>query len=256
MLLRTIIISAAALVATTAPAATHEYTVTLSSDLSTLDVEARLAPGVTRVSARSRNARNRLIRMHDCATGDKLPASSRTVVSRTDLQCLSYSVDLLHAEPPHRRLGAGQRTIVVPITEWMWRPLLGGNDDVVVSFQLPDGVDVSVPWQPLGDGTGIFRLRSSPQSGTGLSIFGRFDRVVVKVAGADLRIVSLPSPTNSIGAEAIGWTHQTGREYRSRLWAFSQSARTRRVVPGKQARAMNRPCRLGVLSGMAERPSN
>ena len=209
MLLRTIIISVAALLATTAPAATHEYTVTLSSDLSSLDVEARLAPGVTRVSARSRNARNRLIRMHDCATGDELTASSRTVVSRTDLQCLSYSVDLLHVEPPHRRHGAGQRTIVVPITEWMWRPLLGGNDDIVVSFQLPDGVDVSVPWQPLEDGARSFRLRSSPQSGTGLSIFGRFDKVVVKIAGANLRIVSLPSPTNPIGAEAIGWTHQT-----------------------------------------------
>jgi len=209
MLLRSIIISVAALLATTASAGTHEYTVTLARDLSSMDVEARLAPGVTRISARSRNARDRLIRMRDCASGDELSANSRAVVYRDGLRCLSYSVDLLRTRPQQRQHDSDSSALVVAITEWMWRPRLGGNDEIVVSFRLPDGVGVSVPWQMLDEGGHRFRLRSSPQSGTGLSIFGQFHRVVVKVAGEDLRIVSLPSASNAIGAEAITWTRQT-----------------------------------------------
>ena len=209
MILRTIIISVAVLAATIATAATHEYTVTLSSDLSSLDVEARLAPGVRRLSARSRDARDSLVRMRDCDTGNELPGTSRTVESDDDLRCLSYSVDLRRIERPDRRSYFTRATIVVPVTDWMWRPRLGGNDEIVVSFRLPDGIGVSVPWRPLEDGAHRFLLRSSPQSGTGLSVFGQFDRQVVDVAGASLRIVSLPSETNPIGAEAIRWTQQT-----------------------------------------------
>jgi len=199
----------AALLATTASAATHEYTVTLSRDLSTLAVEARLAPGVTRISARSRNARDKLITMRDCASGDTLSANSRAVIYRDGLRCLSYSVDLRRIRAQRAQRDSESTAFVVPITEWMWRPRLGGKDEIVVSFRLPDGVGVSVPWQMLDENAHRFRLRSSPQSGTGLSVFGQFHRAVVRVADEDMRIVSLPSSSNPIGAEVIAWTQQT-----------------------------------------------
>lgn len=116
-----------------------------------------------------------------------------------------YSVDLDALE---RGRGSGEHTLVVAIDQWLRRPRLGGADEVIVSFRLPDGVGVSVPWQPLdGDGQ-RYRLVSSPQSGTGLAIFGRLDEVVVPVADVDMRVVALGSDRNPVPPEAVDWTRQ------------------------------------------------
>jgi hypothetical protein len=209
-LLRIIIIIALLLGAAELSAATHEYTVTLSDDLKSLEVEARLAGGVSRVSARASDARKILVAMRDCETDEKLHVDSRSVAVRPGLRCLVYSVDLGNAlrQGQHAQWAASA-TVVVPITRWMWRPRLGGSDEILVSFRLPDGVDVSVPWQPLDAEERRFRLTSSPQSGTGLAVFGEFESATVTVAGAELRIVSLPSQSNPIQEHTIDWTRQT-----------------------------------------------
>jgi hypothetical protein len=204
--MRTIIITVAILAALPARAATHEYSVTLANDLSTLHVHARLADGATRVSARSRDAGKILLAMNDCSSGRTLTVNTRTVASRDGFECLAYSVDLSRVNRSQR---GDPPTIVVPITHWMWRPRLGGADEVIVSFELPDGVAVSVPWQPLDNDGRRFRLTSSPQSGTGLAVFGAFDAAVISVAGTELRVVSLSSRDNPIQAETIDWTRQT-----------------------------------------------
>ena len=64
--MRTIIIPVALLVASAAPAATHQYTITLADDLKLIQVEARFAPGVTRISARAEDAQDNLTEMRDC----------------------------------------------------------------------------------------------------------------------------------------------------------------------------------------------
>jgi hypothetical protein len=166
MLLRIIIISVIVLSVENAQAATHEYTVTLAEDLSTLHVEGRLASGATR----------------------------------------AYSVDLSSID---QRRGGNAETVIAPIEQWMRRPRLGGGDEVIVSFQLPDGVGVSVPWEPLDYDANRYRLVSSPQSGTGLAVFGRFDEVFVPVADVEMRVVSLPSSDRPIQPEVVEWTRQT-----------------------------------------------
>jgi hypothetical protein len=166
MLLRIIIISVLVLAAANAQAATHEYTVTLAEDLSTLHVEGKLASGATR----------------------------------------NYTVDLSTLD---RRRGGSAQTIVVPVAQWLQRPRLGGRDEVIVSFQLPDGMRVSVPWEPLDYDQHRYRLISSPQSGTGLAVFGHFDEVFVPVADVEMRVVTLPSDDNPVQPEVVDWTRQT-----------------------------------------------
>jgi hypothetical protein len=187
-------------------AATHHYTITLSEDLSSLEVEARLTGGVTRISTRSRDADDILIAMRECDSGRSITVNSRAISLRDGLDCLSYSVDLRGFSA---RRGSSEQAIVAPITQWMWRPRLGGADEIIVTFSLPENAGVSVPWQPLDGGGDRYRLTSSPQSGTGLAIFGLIDEVTVPVANTGLRIVPLPSADNPIGQDTIEWTRQT-----------------------------------------------
>lgn len=196
--------------AAAAPAATHEYHVTLSEDLRQLDVEARLDGGVRSIWARRRDARDYLAEARSC-DGAPLPRTGSRLTSPTgNLTCLAYTVDLGKAADENARLQAfGRATLVLPVNDWMWRPRLGGGDEILVTFDLPQDVDVSVPWQPVANEPATFRLLSSPQSGTGLAIFGHFDASVVRVGEAELRIVALPSREGPINPALTDWTGQT-----------------------------------------------
>ncbi len=192
---------------------THSYVVTVSDDLRELQVKARFAPRVTDLSARSRDAGKYLIAASDCGNGQSLRAESqRLVVDRRGIECLAYSVNLAQVARDDRRNGRlGAATAVVSPTQWLWRPRLGGEDDVIVTFRLPAGVDVSVPWQPIADQAFTYRLRSSPQSGSAITIFGRFARGVVHAAGVDLRVVSLLPEDGKIDADVLEWLRETVR---------------------------------------------
>jgi hypothetical protein len=215
-LLRTIInknsVLAASVLLGAVPAlgGTHEYRVTVSEGLQKLDVEARLASGVDSVRARQRGASDYLVEARACEGERLLRTGSRLSNPPGKLTCFAYTVDLVKAADNNPRLQAfGHDTLVLPVNDWMWRPRLGGGDEVLVTFDLADGVEVSMPWQTIKDQPASYRLLSSPQSGTGVAIFGRFDAEVVKVAGADLRVVALPTPEGPINPDIIDWTRET-----------------------------------------------
>jgi hypothetical protein len=149
-LLRTIIIKRLSLVAfftaTSATAATHEYVVTVAEDLRQIQIVARFGTAVKDVSARSRSAGDFLISAHDCDRDIALPVAPRLVAPNDGLRCLAYRVDLEKAARLNRRYDQSDaNTLIVQIPLWMWRPRLGGTDEVIVSFELPDDVNVSVP---------------------------------------------------------------------------------------------------------------
>jgi hypothetical protein len=213
-LLRTIIINLLSLLAfftaTGAAATTHEYVVTLAEDLRQIEVVAQFGAVVTDVSARSRSATEFLISAHDCGRDNALPVTPLLTIPGDGIRCLAYRVDIEKAARLDKRHNQGDaKTLILRIPLWMWRPRLGGADDVIVSFKLPQGVDVSVPWQPLPGRDHAFRFTSSPQSGSAISIFGEFAAETVRVANADLRIVSVPSRANPISPEHVEWTRET-----------------------------------------------
>lgn len=214
--MRTIIINkwcasvAAALFWTQANAAAHEYVVSIDAELAELRVMARFAAPPGRITARSRSAGRYLDDARDCESGDKIRRRGRQLVIDDDLRCLEYRVDLrgaARAERWNRALDPGN--IVVSPARWLWRPPLASNDSINVTFNLPDGIQASVPW-PVGDpAKPSFRLNTSPRSGSGVAVFGRFDTARVRVADVDLRVDLLRGRSSRFDAGFVDWVAAT-----------------------------------------------
>ena len=192
-------------------AATHEYTVRVDAAMRTLAVEARFAGPVDEVRADSEYARQFLDRATDCASDERLRARGRQLrLPRDGVRCLNYLVDLEAAARVSRmRTLLDPANIVASPTLWLWRPPLYGDDEVRVQFELPDGIDVSVPWQPLDDVEHGFTFGPSPRSGDATAIFGDFVSATEHVAGVDLRIALLRSGNDIDVPALIAWVRAT-----------------------------------------------
>jgi hypothetical protein len=211
----------------------HAYTVEVDADLRRLQIEARFSRPVSHISARSGSAGKFLLDAHDCNHGRQLVTAGRRIVTReTGVRCLSYVVDLQRAAQTEKRNSSlAADSILVSPTVWMWRPRLGHEDEIRVNFVLPESVQVSVPWQPLDSDANAFRLTASPQSGTGIAIFGRFDSTVTSVAGARLRIDLLRAATDYDTAAMIEWIRDTVSNIELAYGRFPNPAARIVVVP-------------------------
>jgi len=189
----------------------HAYTIAVDAALQRLQVEARFSLPVSNIAARSGIAGKFLLDPRDCDSGQPLATTGRRIATGgSGIRCLSYAIDLqraAQAEPRNSSLAA--HNILVSPTVWMWRPPLGANDAIEVVFLLPQNLQVSVPWQPVAATPNAYRLTASPQSGTGIALFGRFESSITTVAGADLRI-ELPRATMDYDTQAmLDWIRDT-----------------------------------------------
>jgi hypothetical protein len=91
----------------------------------------------------------------------------------------------------------------------MWQPRLVLDDTIEVRFQLPDELQVSVPWERSDEFENAYYLRASPQSGTSLSIFGRFEAREVDAGGTTLRVDILRSRTETDVTAITDWIQDT-----------------------------------------------
>ncbi|MDH3266511.1 MAG: hypothetical protein OEM25_06060, partial [Gammaproteobacteria bacterium] len=216
MLLRTIIIRRTAtsiasallpLLACTNPAAaaSHAYDVSVDAGLTRADITARFAAPVRSIFARASGADQYLLAAEDCTSGEPLRPQNRHLLLPDDgIRCLRYSIDLEKATRDDRRNESLQEgNIVVSPTVWMWRPRLGGDDEIRVAFSMAAGAQVSVPWPPIDDQDDTFRLMASPQSGSAISVFGDFDSFVAGVGGVDLPVVFLRPIERAAVAPAV-----------------------------------------------------
>ena len=199
--------------ATSSVADVHVYRIEVDAALSRLDVTARFKVPVTDIAARSRSAAQFLLDARDCDDDQEFRVRGRRLLTPPEgVTCLSYSVDLSSAARSDRRnhLLRSSNVIVSP-TVWMWRPRLGGNDEIQARFDLPDGVKVSVPWQPLPTDNSTYKLSASPQSGSAVAIFGRFESSVTNVAGTRLR-VDLPRTLHDVElAPTVDWVREAAK---------------------------------------------
>ena len=209
-MLRTVLIYTSLLAAADATARTVEYTVTLTEDLGRADVEARFPAGIAGITARHRGAKNYLLEAIDCGTGEAVAVSAGTMRFGDATTCLSYSVDLRKARDAARQYATlPPGTVLLPVDVWFWRPRLGQDDEIRVAFELPAGIRASVPWQPVEGATDVYRVRSSPASGTALSLFGAFEQQTVTVAGSELRIAAISSARRPVTPDVVEWTRKT-----------------------------------------------
>ncbi|MDZ7644962.1 MAG: hypothetical protein U5K76_12585 [Woeseiaceae bacterium] len=57
-----------------------------------------------------------------------------------------------------------------------------------MTFELPDGIRVAVPWEPLDAAGTRYRVAKSPESASAPAAFGAFDSREIRVPGATLRV--------------------------------------------------------------------
>lgn len=191
--------------------ATHAYTIRIDDEFRTMTVEARFDHPVDYIAARSQYARQILTRARDCDTGERLKSRGRTLqLPSNGLKCLSYTVNLRSAAKTARLSDTLDRSnIVVSPTLWMWRPRLARNEEISVQFHLPNGMRVFVPWQATNDEHTHYRLTASPESGSAIAAFGSFERVVERVADANLTIVLLATRDGPEPAPLVEWVRAT-----------------------------------------------
>ena len=192
-------------------AAAHEYTIAVDSALQRMSVEARFASPVIKIRADSEYARQFLNGATDCSGREKFKARGRRLrIPRSGLRCLAYEVDLKAAARVSRvRNMLDPANIVVSPTLWMWHPPLVGDDEIRVRFELPDGINVSVPWQHLNAAGTRYAFGATPRSGDATAVFGDFESATERVAGVNLRIALLRSGSDTDIGPLIDWVRAT-----------------------------------------------
>jgi hypothetical protein len=84
--------------------------------------------------------------------------------------------------------------VISDLGTWFWRPRsLAPDQDIEVRFDLPPGVLVSAPWQPVasGDETRTYRVGHTPYDWAARVVFGDFEQLEIEVPGALLRVAVL-----------------------------------------------------------------
>jgi hypothetical protein len=179
--------SAASLAYAEAP---HQYRVSIDAGMNRMAVEARFASPVDAVAARSGDAGEFLIEVRDC--DDAAPIrlrNQRMMLPAGGIRCMNYTVDLDEAarSVDHNRSLAPGNMVASPAL-WLWRPTLKGDAEIHIRFDLPDDVEIAVPWQRLGNEAHAYRLGHSPESSDAPAVFGKFDYSEIDVPGATLRV--------------------------------------------------------------------
>ncbi|MEM9402626.1 MAG: hypothetical protein AAGA44_09090 [Pseudomonadota bacterium] len=186
-----------------------EYSVSVDSELTTLTIEARFDTPQSTIRARSYEALRYLETAIDCESQTPIRASGRQFrLPSGGTRCLRYTVDLSAAAADDRRNSVlSTRNVLVSPRHWLWRPSLTDTQSIIIGFDLPEGMNVSVPWTPTADGR--LRLSSSPGSGSAVTVFGDFPLLTRPAGNTRLRIALL-SARNPYDAEAFAdWLGST-----------------------------------------------
>lgn len=184
----------------------HDYRVVLSKDLARLSVEARLSGSVRRLYARNSEATALTRNLRSCASDEPLTIRDRSVRLTASDACIRYEFELDRA--PSSRRGTVQvdrRNRLVSPALWLWRPRLRDNDQVRVTFDLPDGFNVSVPWGEEGNLESAYRFGPSPESADAMTLFGDFSYHEIEVSGAILRVSLLRGPEPAEERTLLRW---------------------------------------------------
>jgi len=211
-----------------------------------MEVRAQFNEAVRNIAARSRDAEQYLLAARRCDSDTGIATHGRRLsVPEPGIECFVYTVDLQGAARAERRNAAlhPNNTIVSPGI-WMWRPLLGFDDEIVVRFELPEGLQVSVPWERIENLDNAYRLLASPQSGTALSIFGQFDAQIIKAGDASLRVDILRTGLKTDISAITNWIADTANNIVRAYGRFPNPEARIVVVPAGRGRG-DSPVRFG-----------
>jgi hypothetical protein len=244
--LRRIIVAAAGLVLLLAAGAghaerLHKYTVTIDPELSTLDVRACFAgTPPSKLSAESLDAPLALLDFHVESSRKSIqPSGSISLKSVPENGCVVYRVDVSRPIRQHDRTGDKihhvGKDLLTSVGLWLWRPeMLDADEDIEISFVLPEGIAVSAPWTPVTSRPDriAFRTGRSPYDWPASVAFGRFQEREIRIAGARLRLAVLDGTPPADVDQMQAWIRDSALMVAEVYGRFPQSQAQILVVPG------------------------
>lgn len=216
----------------------HDYHVSVDEALNRLEVVARLDGPVRSLRSRSRKAAG-LIRNPRTCSGRRLKVSDRQIRLSADTRCVSYEFDLSEAAASNagRRSTLDTSSRLASPAQWLWQPPMNADTELKVRFDLPDGVNVSVPWSRDDDrGEHSYRFGQSPQSSNAISVFGNFDYREVQVPGATLRVTLLRGGDADSSDRLVEWLATAARGVSQLYGRFPNPEPQILVIPSKSRR--------------------
>jgi hypothetical protein len=219
----------------------HRYTVAIDPELSTLSVRAcfvGVAPSI--LSAESLDATLALIdfRVENSRKSIE-PSGSISLKSVPENGCVLYRVDVSRPIRQHDRTGDKihhiGKDLLTSVGIWLWRPeKLEADEDIEVTFVLPDGIAVSAPWQPVAPSSerAVFRTGRSPYDWPASVAFGRFKEREIRVGGARLRLTVLDGTPAADVEQMQAWIQDSAQMVADLYGRFPQSQAQILVAPG------------------------
>lgn len=172
---------------------THRYRVVVGPELDRLQIRVRLAEPVVALRSRDRDAQRYTEAIVAC-DGSGRPQIQGRRLRLNGATCIQYEFDLAAVPKPSRRsqYWQFQNNRQASPASWLWLPPLDPQTEIQVSFDLPAGVNVSVPWQPISDAVdNSYRFGASPSSSEAIAVFGDFSYREITVPGSVLRVTFL-----------------------------------------------------------------
>jgi hypothetical protein len=221
----------------------HRYAVAIDPELTTLNVRAcfdgtpppylvaeSLDAPLALLEARVENTRRRIE-----------PSGSISLKSVPDGGCILYAANVSRPIKQHDRTGGKiQRVgtdLLTSVGLWLWRPdNLGHDEDIEITFQLPDGISVSAPWKPVADSAGrAFRVGRGPWDWPASVAFGRFKEREVRVGGARLRLSALDGSPSADVEQMQAWIADAAQAVADLYGKFPLPQAQILIVPGARS---------------------
>ena len=222
----------------------HKYTVTINPELTTLTVRACFdgAPPPYLV-AESLDAPLALMAARVESTRRQIePSGSLSLKTVPDGGCISYSSNVSRPIKQHDRTGGKiQRVGTDLLTSaglWLWRPdNLGPDEDIEITFLLPEGIAVSAPWRPVSASTerAVFRIGRGAWDWPASVAFGRFREREVQVGGARLRLSVLDGSPAADVEQVQAWIADAAQSVADLYGKFPLPRVQILVVPGARS---------------------
>ncbi|MEO8039796.1 MAG: hypothetical protein ABI794_13585 [Betaproteobacteria bacterium] len=224
----------------------HHYEVSVDPDMRALHVKACFAGSPpSQLVAESLDAPAAFVEGKAVVERRQPIEPNGTEMSLKDIGangCIQYTVNLGGGYAKNdlsgnttKRVG---RDLFTEVGLWLWRPAqLAAEEDIEISFDLPDGLSVSVPWRPVVPAADrpTFRIGHSDYDRPSAVAFGRFHEIPVEVPGAVLRLAVLDGspPANTDAMQA--WIRDAANSVAAINGRFPVPSPQVLVMPGARA---------------------
>lgn len=191
------------------------YALHYDDDARSMQVSLCLAAAAARVRFASDGSALRQLDGFTRSSGAELAREGRAWIAR-DWQageCLRYRADLGRIAQARPRRGIDARGDAVLTDPASWLLEADGAGTGIVKLDLPAGVAISTPWQPLpaDGGAQRFRVPRTPDNWMGRVALGRFAPQAIDAPGATLHVAMVGDIDATQREHLLGWLRRVSR---------------------------------------------